>query len=192
MKRWAKDWDHCQDCGTTVRYHKAKGLCWQCYGRQWREAHPGFSKPWKLCNPQKVKAGKRHYNHTHGQAISAYNSQYYLRHQRRLQVQHREYSRTHPLVHRACSRRRRAYLAAVPINDLTHAQWQAVLAHYNHKCVYCGATEDLTQDHIIPLSRGGPHTISNVAPACCSCNSRKGARTPAEAEMYLWQLPLTA
>jgi 5-methylcytosine-specific restriction endonuclease McrA len=29
-------------------------------------------------------------------------------------------------------------------------------------------------DHIIPLSRGGRHSIGNLAPACAACNLKKG------------------
>jgi hypothetical protein len=40
-------------------------------------------------------------------------------------------------------------------------------------CVYCGATEDLTCDHVTPVSNGGPTTLENLATACRPCNSRK-------------------
>jgi hypothetical protein len=44
------------------------------------------------------------------------------------------------------------------------------------ECVYCGDTQDLTWDHLIPTSRGGADTISNNVPACSKCNSSKGNR----------------
>lgn len=34
-------------------------------------------------------------------------------------------------------------------------------------------------DHVVPLSRGGSHTLDNVRVACRSCNSAKGARVAA-------------
>ena len=52
-------------------------------------------------------------------------------------------------------------------------------------CSYCGKALDhegthgpdsATLDHVVPLSRGGPHERSNVRPACLSCNSRKQDR----------------
>jgi hypothetical protein len=33
-----------------------------------------------------------------------------------------------------------------------------------------------TIDHIVPISRGGPHVSSNLQTACRQCNSRKGAK----------------
>ncbi|MFB6267822.1 MAG: HNH endonuclease [Halodesulfurarchaeum sp.] len=44
------------------------------------------------------------------------------------------------------------------------------------ECIYCGATENLTFDHLVPTSEGGPDIISNQVPACQSCNSSKGAQ----------------
>ncbi|MFN3287137.1 MAG: HNH endonuclease [Sphingomonadaceae bacterium] len=50
-------------------------------------------------------------------------------------------------------------------------------------CQYCGATEDLTFDHVVPRAYGGRTTWENVTTACAPCNLRKGGRTPAEAHM---------
>ncbi len=47
-----------------------------------------------------------------------------------------------------------------------------------HACVFCGATEDLSLDHIYPYSLGGPDTLENLQTLCRRCNSSKGARVP--------------
>ena len=44
-------------------------------------------------------------------------------------------------------------------------------------CQYCGSRDDLTFDHLLPRSRGGKTTWSNVVAACSDCNLRKGAMT---------------
>lgn len=57
----------------------------------------------------------------------------------------------------------------------------AVVQRDGEGCRYCGASnDDMTLDHVIPRSRGGPDDISNLALACRPCNSSKGARTPQE------------
>jgi 5-methylcytosine-specific restriction endonuclease McrA len=43
-------------------------------------------------------------------------------------------------------------------------------------CERCGATADLTLDHVIPIALGGTNDPDNIAVLCRSCNSRKGAR----------------
>lgn len=51
-----------------------------------------------------------------------------------------------------------------------------VYARDDFTCQKCGATEDLTLDHIKPWSLGGPDTVENLRVLCRPCNSRKGAR----------------
>lgn len=58
----------------------------------------------------------------------------------------------------------------------TAQEWQAVLAIYGERCLRCGAVEDITQDHVIPLILGGTHWPWNLQPLCRSCNSAKAAR----------------
>ncbi len=62
---------------------------------------------------------------------------------------------------------------------LTAEQWKAIKAAYGNRCCYCGRKmKRLTQDHVIPLSKGGTHTPDNVVPACLSCNAGKRDRQP--------------
>lgn len=60
----------------------------------------------------------------------------------------------------------------------------------NYTCQYCGVrTRDLTLDHVIPRSKGGPHTWENLVSACKNCNHRKGGKTVSEARMPLARAP---
>ena len=54
------------------------------------------------------------------------------------------------------------------------AEWRKLLRQYDRRCAYCGICSDtLEKDHVIPLTRGGRHAISNILPACKSCNISK-------------------
>jgi len=44
-------------------------------------------------------------------------------------------------------------------------------------CQYCGATGDLTFDHVVPRARGGVTSWHNVVAACARCNLKKGSMT---------------
>lgn len=44
-------------------------------------------------------------------------------------------------------------------------------------CDECLSVEDLTVDHIIPLSRGGTHDRGNLRTLCRSCHGRRTAST---------------
>jgi 5-methylcytosine-specific restriction endonuclease McrA len=59
-----------------------------------------------------------------------------------------------------------------------------------YACQYCGYRGDqLSIDHVIPRSRGGPDTWENVITACIRCNVCKGNRTPREAQMPMRSVP---
>ena len=61
----------------------------------------------------------------------------------------------------------------------------------NYTCQYCGRQSgDLTIDHIIPRSRGGPHTWENLVSACKPCNHRKGGKLLGEVRMSLRSMPV--
>jgi 5-methylcytosine-specific restriction endonuclease McrA len=67
-----------------------------------------------------------------------------------------------------------------------------VYARDGFACQYCGQTaktEDLTFDHVLPRSRGGLTTWTNIATCCFECNMEKGDRTPGEAGMPLLRAP---
>ena len=70
----------------------------------------------------------------------------------------------------------RAYRPAIPLEVRS-----AVFERDGRACLQCFATEDLTLDHIIPWSHGGPDTVENLRVFCRSCNSRRGNRVEAEA-----------
>lgn len=46
-------------------------------------------------------------------------------------------------------------------------------AEFGNRCAYCGTDTELIVEHFIPRSRGGPHTIGNIVPACHRCNISK-------------------
>lgn len=51
-----------------------------------------------------------------------------------------------------------------------------VLESNNYICHYCGGHAN-TADHVIPISKGGDHKLSNLVPACKECNSTRQDRT---------------
>ena len=74
----------------------------------------------------------------------------------------------------AVNNRRRNHSKVV--GDLTLNQWQEIKKRQGYKCVMCTKIEPeikLTIDHIIPLSKDGKHTSSNIQGLCKSCNSKK-------------------
>jgi 5-methylcytosine-specific restriction endonuclease McrA len=56
-------------------------------------------------------------------------------------------------------------------------------------CQYCGATGDLTFDHVVPRARGGVTSWENVVAACSRCNLRKGSKSLRQSGMALRRSP---
>jgi len=68
-----------------------------------------------------------------------------------------------------------------------------IFARDEHRCQYCGKrfpTSELSLDHIMPRSRGGGASWTNLVCACTRCNKCKGGRTPDEARMRLIRKPV--
>ncbi|MCB1882602.1 MAG: HNH endonuclease [Geminicoccaceae bacterium] len=60
-------------------------------------------------------------------------------------------------------------------------------------CQYCAGhfpTHELTFDHLVPRSRGGRTSWTNIVTACSRCNLVKGSRLPAECRMHPQAAPV--
>jgi 5-methylcytosine-specific restriction endonuclease McrA len=69
---------------------------------------------------------------------------------------------------------RRAKLRNAPGDGVNATQWIQALSASCGLCAYCGEAKKLTMDHIDSIGAGGAHDISNIVPACRSCNGSKG------------------
>ena len=100
---------------------------------------------------------------------------------KRLRSCHASHARPHVI--------RLNYVVRVPRFESRKITRRALFARDGFACVYCGATGRLTIDHVVPRSRGGGSSWENVVTSCATCNSRKGNRLPAEAQMFPGRAP---
>lgn len=163
-----------------VGQKKYRSECKACGYEQWKRwrSRPG--------NREKKKVWlRRYYLQHHEEALEkrrAYHREYYLRNRETLYRKHRIYE-TSPHgreVSREGSKRRRARVrgATMTPNVLTPEQWTLLLERFCYSCAWCGTTfsdrNRPEQDHLVPVSKGGQHTVENIVPACKSCNARWG------------------
>jgi len=201
---WAKS---CSD-GCRKAYEKAR------YQRRYAEDPQYFkdqAQRWQAQNRDRYRARKRQHNAEHPEIVRARNHRYYEQNQERLKSeaqayrQRTDYYRSNRAEH---ARRKKAWYAANPGASAEHqrrrrarklatglvvfdpALLAAKLAYWGYCCWMCGG-EPTGWDHVKPLSKGGPHILANLRPACQSCNSTKHNRWPYAVEGRVRPWPLS-
>jgi 5-methylcytosine-specific restriction endonuclease McrA len=109
-------------------------------------------KEWRAANPEKVVADRESRKEYHRQKSAEW------------------YRRNKDFV----IQKTRLRKLKLDQGDLTPAQWRTIVELASGCCLRCGQDDrPLTVDHIVPLSRNGKHTLTNVQPLCDECNKRK-------------------
>lgn len=80
------------------------------------------------------------------------------------------------------------YYISIPYKGIVMSRHN-VFKRDHGRCQYCGTTKDLTIDHVIPRSKGGKSTWTNLVTACKRCNSKKSDYTLEKAGMKLMKAP---
>lgn len=112
----------------------------------------------------------------------AYMREWRRKNRKQEQARYDAWRVTHPEQARAASN---AWKLAHPghncerraLGKVPRTVFARVLASYGGRCMYCDAPAT-TIDHFVPIKLGGTNKESNLAPACLSCNSSKGAKDP--------------
>ena len=162
--------------------HFAKGFCsthyQQDYHQRTNDQRLAYLRQYYRDNKAAIQAYLLEYRAKNREAIQEHSRAWYMAH-REDQLEYRRQYRAENLERiLELNRKRRALEKGVKVRDFTPKQWEEVKAEWGQVCAYCGKPRKLTVDHVVPLSKGGNHTKSNIVPACRSCNSKKGDREP--------------
>lgn len=144
-----------------------------------KEHHLAQQRRYVAANPEKRKLSQAAYRERSKEARRAYNSSYYEAHRAACNATTSAWAKSHPDEMRVVRSRRRARKHAGTTTRIKRKDLHAHLDRLGRQCVYChGPYQEL--DHLVPLARGGPHSIDNLVPSCRSCNRRKQRRLPHE------------
>lgn len=77
------------------------------------------------------------------------------------------------LYHRQKSKRKKAMMRNSAAVQISGKQIKRRFSQFGDVCAYCGCTDDLQIEHVMPISKGGAHVIENIVPACRECNAAK-------------------
>jgi len=174
----------CKDCDKArgrahYEANREKRLAWQkeyylanqenavIYARQWRRDNPektrGYHAAYKEKYPEKERI--RHFEKS---------LNYRKKYPERVRDACRKWGKNNREKVALINQRRRAKTSEFVVLE------KDIASIYSRPCVRCNKTSNITLDHIIPLSRGGAHSVGNFQPLCKSCNSSKGAKTMTE------------
>ena len=84
------------------------------------------------------------------------------------------------ITKKTISNAKRRALKRTTASENINSYIETMLNNPEKVCRYCEHSDNLTIEHILPLSRGGTHSEDNVDLACKSCNSSKGSKTETE------------
>lgn len=160
---------------------------------------------WISKNKEAQRQHGREYYLSHKSACNkrsrAYHRKTYMVNRERIIKATKEYAIAHPQIRRKCrqnwernhpekykahnkasntarkARMRGAKIGCKRVNALI-SEWRL---EPDFECSYCNhrfQTTVLHIDHIIPISKGGTHSVDNICRSCPSCNMSKGSKLP--------------
>jgi 5-methylcytosine-specific restriction endonuclease McrA len=185
------------------RVHPEKSQEWV---RRWREKHPTYAFEWQKQNPERAKAARLQYYYNHPDRVAEqrkkfkqqnpnYSKDWYIKNRERISEQgqayyeankervrqrHRSWYAKNRDRHAVHWRKRRALKKGATIGVVDYT---AIRERDRGLCYLCGEAvdpADLHFEHVIPLSRGGSHSMENIRVSHAACNWRKGTKTPEE------------
>lgn len=147
--------------------------------REWRlsnsEKLAAQARRWKALNSQRNKDNLRAWRAANRHRIREYMKSWRAANKERIAQSLKDSRQEDPGKVNSYNRTRRAKQNLAE-GSFTHEDWNSLLAR-SSCCYWCRqkwtGKRRPTLDHIIPLSKGGAHTIENAVCACKNCNSRK-------------------
>jgi 5-methylcytosine-specific restriction endonuclease McrA len=130
-------------------------------------------KEYYKANFKKINESQRVYYYANKERFKESKKAYRQANLERRKKYYKEYTLANPEKMRDKSSARRAKVLSNGVFKITNKELKKL---YNSSCLYCGSKKDIQMDHIIPISKGGRHSIGNLAPACGKCNQSKGGK----------------
>lgn len=147
------------------------------YYQKTRERRLEIAKKYREDNKEKILKDIRQYNKTHKKENKERNRNYRKNNPEKIKKIKNNYRKNNPETVQKHRMTRRARKAQNGVFKVFNKELHKLM---NSPCVACGSTNQITIDHIIPIARGGTHSIGNLQSLCRSCNSSKVDKTMTE------------
>ena len=140
------------------------------YSKPYDEEQKRARKQYNMDNKER----RKQYKKDNADYIAEHSKKYRANNTQRIAERAKQYKENNREYFTIVSQRRRATKESM-LSDFTVEQWEACLLYFDYKDAYTGLPMDSSsQDHVIPLSKGGNYTISNIIPCERCVNSSKG------------------
>ena len=147
--------------------------------KRYQAKNPNAKREYAQKNKEKLKLYQREWRKKNQDKSAEYNKRAREKNPESSRASHRKYSQNNPEYIRYKSAKRRALAKNNGVFFISRAELKKL---YLLPCFYCqGKAAHL--EHVVPLSRGGQHSIGNLVPACASCNLQKNDRFITEWKM---------
>jgi len=149
---------------------------------EYRKRQLEQQKEYQKKNPEKVKAAhrRRWANPEYRAKIKRQNERWRLNNKERFAENGRKWRKNNPGKYHALLHKRRARQLNATVNPQSIQIFiEGIRKSKSVKCYYCEKPvpgKKAHIDHMMPLSKGGPHSVENLCASCPHCNHTKHSK----------------
>lgn len=153
------------------------------YHQRNKEACRERLNKWRAENKEYVRERDKKYREENPDVEFKKQYKYRETHKEQLYLKGKKYREEHREYFYEKNAERKELMKITDDGTVTNEYLEFIYHEQNGKCMYCGC--DLNEsgkhlDHIIPLSKGGKHTCTNIQWLCPTCNLSKGDKLEEE------------
>jgi 5-methylcytosine-specific restriction endonuclease McrA len=159
------------------------------------EKYRAKTRAFNAANPEKKRAWDKRYAAENVEKLRVSRNAQYAKNPQGQAIRAKRYSLKHPEVGRRASLKYRARKKKATIGDTNLiTEWEATWKlKRTVSCYWCRKrikTSAAHVDHVVPLSKGGEHSVDNLCVSCEKCNLTKQAKLPEDFVKTMKQPPL--
>ena len=158
------------DCKTChYLYSRKQKDQWESDNRVHRNK---YYAQWRKDNPDSLKMSQEKFNQKNPDRLHLY----YLKNREDILSKSNSYKKNNPLKVRQWAMKRYSLIQSVTVGDVSYDEILNRDGYFCHICKGDVEPWDIHFDHVVPLAKGGSHSMDNISVTHSTCNLRKGSK----------------